>query len=309
MRILITGGAGFIGSALANRLVSSGHEVRVIDNLSAGDPQRLHPHVLFTRGDVADIPKLWTLLQDVNCVYHLAARVSVPESIKYPRDYNHVNVGGTVSVMEAIRDAGVQRVVLASSGAVYGSQPTQPLQESMTPNPDSPYAVSKLSAETYVSTIGALWGIETVSLRIFNAYGAGQQLPASHPPVIPRFLKAALSGASLVVFGDGAQTRDFVYVDDAVEALVSAATAPNINRQVINVGSGEETSIYDLIGAIERVTNLRVDPIFNNTGPGGVDHMRADLTRAKELLNFTPRTSLTDGLRLMVEQDPRFVAV
>jgi UDP-glucose 4-epimerase len=309
MRILITGGAGFIGSALANRLVSSGHEVRVIDNLSAGDPQRLHPNVLFTRGDVADIPKLWTLLQDVNCVYHLAARVSVPESIKYPRDYNHVNVGGTVSVMEAIRDAGVQRVVLASSGAVYGSQATQPLKETMTPNPDSPYAVSKLSAETYVSTIGALWGIETVSLRIFNAYGAGQQLPAAHPPVIPRFLKATMSRASLVVYGDGSQTRDFVHVDDVVEALVSAATAPNINRHVINVGSGIETSIHDLIGAIERVTNVRVDPIFNNAGPGGVHHMRADVTRAKELLNFTPRTSLIDGLRLMVEQDPRFVTV
>src|SRR5688500_6826129 len=132
----------------------------------------------------------------------------------------------------------------------------------MPPNPVSPHAVSKLSAETYVSTIGALWGIETVSLRIFNAYGAGQQLPAAHPPVIPRFLKAALSGASLVVFGDGSQTRDFVYIDDAVEALVSAATAPNINRQVINVGSGEETSIHNRIGAIERVMNVRVHPIF-----------------------------------------------
>ena len=203
MRTLITGGAGFIGSALANRLISDGHEVRVIDNLSAGDPERLHPEVLFTRGDVADIPKLWTLLQDVNCVYHLAARVSVPESIKYPRDYNHVNVGGTVSVMEAIRDAGVQRVVLASSGAVYGAQIDQPLREAMTPNPDSPYAVSKLSAETYVSTIGALWGIETVSLRIFNAYGAGQQLPAAHPPVIPRFLKARRKLDEIVLLPHG----------------------------------------------------------------------------------------------------------
>jgi UDP-glucose 4-epimerase len=135
MRFLITGGAGFIGSVLSNRLAREGHEVRVIDNLTAGDPGRLDERVLFTRGDVADIPKLWTLLQDVSCVYHLAARVSVPESIQYPRDYNHVNVGGTVSVMEAIRDAGVQRVVLTLSGAVYGSQEQRLLHEDLIPNP------------------------------------------------------------------------------------------------------------------------------------------------------------------------------
>lgn len=307
MRFLITGGAGFIGSALANRLVSDGHEVRVIDNLSAGSPERLHPDVLFTRGDVADIPKLWTLLQDVNCVYHLAARVSVPESIKYPRDYNHVNVGGTVSVMEAIRDAGVQRVVLASSGAVYGQQDEQPLRETMPPNPDSPYAVSKLSAETYVSTIGALWEIETVSLRIFNAYGAGQQLPAAHPPVIPRFLKAALTGASLVVYGDGAHTRDFIHIDDVAAALVAAATAPDINRKVINVGSGIETSLLELVAAIEQITGLRLEPIFNTSAMGGVQRMCANVTRMRDLLNMTPNTSLRDGLRLMVERDPRFI--
>ncbi len=309
MRFLVTGGAGFIGSALANRLARDGHEVRVIDNLTAGSPERLDPAVLFTRGDVADIPKLWTLLQDVACVYHLAARVSVPESIKYPRDYNHVNVGGTVSVMEAIRDAGVQRVVLASSGAVYGSQSEQPLRESMTPDPDSPYAVSKLSAESYVHTIGALWGIETVSLRIFNTYGPGQQLPAAHPPVIPHFLKAALSGASLVVFGDGHQTRDFVYLDDIVDSLIAAATAPNINRQVINVGSGTEMSLRGLIAAIEEVTGRHLEPIFNIGGVSGVRRMCADIRRARELLSFQPRVGLHDGLRMMLEFDPRFAAL
>lgn len=307
MRFLITGGAGFIGSSLANRLVHDGHEVRVIDNLTAGDPSHLDPPVLFTRGDVADIPKLWTLLQDVECVYHLAARVSVPESIKYPRDYNHVNVGGTVSVMEAIRDAGVQRVVLTSSGAVYGSQAAQPLREEMTPNPDSPYAVSKLSAEIYVRTIGGLWGIETVSLRIFNAFGPGQQLPVSHPPVIPRLLKAALTGASLVVFGSGEQTRDFVYIDDVVNALIAAATAPNIDRQVINVGSGTQTSINNVIDTIEELLGRHYEPIYNTTiGVSGVDRMCADLSRARELLGFVPRTNLREGLRLTLERDPRF---
>src|SRR3990172_3936063 len=173
MQFLVTGGAGFLGTHLCNRLARDGHTVRALDDLSAGDPSRLAPTVLFTRGDVADIPKLWSLLQGIDCVYHLAARVSVPQSILYPRDYNAVNVGGTVSVMEAMRDAGVLRVVFTSSGAVYGRQSaasSQPVSEDLPPNPDSPYAVSKLAAEHYVRTIGTLWAIETVSLRIFNAY-------------------------------------------------------------------------------------------------------------------------------------------
>ena len=171
MNFLITGGAGFLGSALANRLVHNGHQVRVLDDLSTGDPQALVPEVHFTRGDVNDRPKLWTLMQDVDCVYHLAARVSVPESVLYHREYNTVNVGGTVTLMEAMRDVGVRRVVLISSGAVYGDHNVQPLLESSIPNPRSPYAVSKLAAEYYVRTIGALWKIETVGLRVFNAYG------------------------------------------------------------------------------------------------------------------------------------------
>lgn len=306
MRFLVTGGAGFIGSALSNRLAAQGHEVRVIDNLTSGDPERLDPRVLFTRGDVADIPKLWTVLQDVSCVYHLAARVSVPESIQYPRDYNHVNVGGTVSVMEAMRDAGVQRVVLASSGAVYGSQQEQPLREALVPEPDSPYAVSKFAAETYVRTIGALWGIETVALRIFNAYGPGQQLPASHAPVIPRFIRAALTGASLVIFGDGQQTRDFVYIDDVVDALVAAAIAPDVDKQVINVGSGQETSLNELAHAVGEAVGKRLEPLHNRDRDGGVRHMRADLTRARQLLGFEPEVSLEEGLHFMIKQDNRF---
>jgi UDP-glucose 4-epimerase len=262
--------------------------------------------VLFERGDVADIPKLWTLLQDVACVYHLAARVSVPESIKYPRDYNHVNVGGTVSVMEAMRDAGVQRVVLASSGAVYGQQARQPLSEDMIPNPDSPYAVSKLAAETYVKTLGGLWGIETVALRIFNAYGPGQQLPASHAPVVPRLLKAALTGASLVIFGDGDTTRDFVYVDDVVDALFAAATAEQIDRHVINVGSGVETSLKQLVAAISALTGKDHEALYNPEQSAGVMQMQADLACANKMLGFAPHHSLAEGLHLMAEQDSRF---
>src|SRR5512145_744258 len=276
MNFLITGAAGFLGSTLANQLAREGHQIRGLDDLSAGDPQALGPDVHFTRGDVSDRPKLWTLLQEVDVVYHLAARVSVPESILYPRDYNNVNVGGTVALMEAMRDVGVGRVVLASSGAVYGDLGEQPLRESFTPNPRSPYAVSKLAAEYYVRTIGGLWGIETVSLRIFNAYGPGQHLPASHPPVVPHYLRQALRGGTLVAHGDGAQTRDYIYVDDVVSGLVAAATAPNINGLLINIGSGKETSVRELIKCVQDVTGSNAEVIYNAQISGGVSRMRAD---------------------------------
>lgn len=308
MRFLITGGAGFIGAALANRLVREGHHVRVIDDLSAGDPERLDPRVVFTRGDVRDVPKLWTLLQGVDCVYHLAAKVRVPESVLYPREYNEVNVGGTVSLMVAIRDVGVKRVVLASSGAVYGEQAQQPVREDQRPNPRSPYAVSKLASEYYVNTLGDLYGIETVVLRIFNAYGPGQPLPVSHPPVIPQFMHKAVQGSTLVVFGDGDQTRDFVYIDDVVDALVAAATADNVNRAIINVGSGEETSVNELTRKVSEVVGREVHVIHNRNESGGVSRLVADLSRAERLLGYRPKVKLEEGLRKLLELDPRFWA-
>ncbi len=306
MRFLITGGAGFLGSALANQLVREGHQVRVLDDLNAGDPGRLGRHVYFTRGDVRDIPRLWTLLQGVDCVYHLAARVSVSESILYPRDYNDINVGGTVSVMEAMRDAGIKRVILSSSGALYGEQDQQPIPENAVPHPTSPYAVSKLAAEYYVSTIGALWGIETVALRIFNAYGPGQQLPPAHAPVVPQFMRQTLRGGSLVIFGDGTQTRDFVYLEDVVVALVAAATAKKVNRLVINVGSGQETSIKQLVKEIALVTGRELHILYNRQESGGVSRLVADIRLAREKLGWTPRVDLREGLRRILEEDTRF---
>jgi len=306
MNFLITGAAGFLGSALANQLAREGHQVRGLDDLSTGDPQALAPDVHFTRGDVNDRPKLWTLLQEVDCVYHLAARVSVPESILYPREYNAVNVGGTVSLMEAMRDVGVRRVVLASSGPIYGDQQIQPLTEAQPPKPRSPYAVSKLAAEYYVRTIGALWGIETVCLRIFNAYGPGQHLPPSHPPVVPYFLRQALRGGTLVVHSDGQQTRDYVYVDDVTAAMVAAATAPGLNGLVINVGSSTETSVRDLVGLVLEATRSKANVVYNAQTEGGVSRMCADLNLAAEKLNYKPAIPLEEGLRLTLARDPRF---
>ncbi len=280
--------------------------MRGLDDLSTGDPQSLSPDVLFTRGDVNDRPKLWTLLQEVDCVYHLAARVLVAESVLYPREYSAVNVGGTVSLMEAMRDVGVRRVVFVSSGAVYGDQGDQPLEEGASPNPRSPYAVSKLSAEYYVRTIGDLWAIETVSLRVFNAYGPGQHLPPSHAPVIPNFIRQAVRGGTLVVHSDGSQTRDYVFVDDVVNAMVAAATAQKVNRLVINVGSGEETSVRDLANMVLETTNSSAETMFNPRTDPGVSRMCADLTLARESLGYRPRVSLEEGLRLTLARDPRF---
>jgi UDP-glucose 4-epimerase len=306
MNFLITGAAGFLGSSLANQLAREGHQVRGLDDLSTGNPQALAPDIHFTRGDVNDRPKLWTLLQDVDVVYHLAARVSVPESILYPRDYNDINVGGTVALMEAMRDVGVKRVVLASSGAIYGELIEQPLKETVIANPRSPYAVSKLAAEYYVRTIGSLWNIETVSLRIFNAYGPGQHLPPSNPPVAPHYLRQALRGGTLVAHGDGLQTRDYIYVDDVVSAMVAASTAPNINGLVINIGSGVETSIKDLIRLVLDITGSKANVVYNSQSSGGVSRMKADISLAHEKLRFTPSIKLEDGLRLTLKRDARF---
>jgi len=306
MRVLITGGAGFLGATLANRLVSQGHQVRVLDDLSAGDRERLDRRVAFTRGDTRDIPKLWTLLRGVDCVYHLAARVSVAESVLYPVEYNAVNVGGTVALMTAVRDAQVKRVVLASSGAVYGEQPRQPVSEDAPPHPQTPYAVSKLAAEQYVLAIGALWGIETVILRVFNAYGPGQPLPPAHAPVIPQLLKQALSGGSLVVFGSGEQTRDFVYVSDVADALQAAGTAAGIDRSLINIGSGVEVSINQLVRLVGEVTGRDLHILQSKSESGGVSRLVADLQLAREKLGFRPRVTLEEGLRRTLSEDPQF---
>jgi UDP-glucose 4-epimerase len=300
MRILITGGAGFLGSALANHLMNQGHHVRVIDDLSAGDPSVLDKRVLFTRGDVRDIPKLWTVLRDIDVVYHLAARVSVPESILYPVEYNAVNTGGTVSLMTAMRDAGVGRVVMASSATIYGEQPEQPTRETAEPHPPNPYAVSKLAAEHYVRAIGGLYEIETVILRIFNAYGPGQATPPAHAPVIPKFVGRALSGGSVVIWGDGEQTRDYIYVDDVTTALAAAGEAATADGTIINVGCGRETSVNELTRKIGAAANVEIYPLYNETQSGGIRRSVADITRARELLGWEPQVSLDEGLQRLV---------
>jgi len=246
------------------------------------------------------------MLQGVDCVYHLAARVIVPESVLYPREYNTVNVGGTVTLMEAMRDVGVRRVIFISSGTIYGNQRLQPVRESNRPNPRSPYAVSKLAAEYYIRTIGSLWGIETVCLRVFNAYGPGQRLPLTNAPVIPYCLRQALDNGTIVIHGSGEQTRDYVYIDDVVEAMVAASSVPDINRIIINVGSGKETSINDLVKKVLEITGAKPEIVANQSHDSGPSRMRADLAIAKKKLNFSPKHNLEQGLLKTIEKDSRF---
>jgi UDP-glucose 4-epimerase len=244
----------------------------------------------------------------VQCVYHLAARVLVPESLLYPREYNQVNVGGTVTLMEAMRDVGVRRVVFISSGAIYGNQAVQPVAENATPEPRSPYAVSKLAGEYYVRTIGQLWGIETVVLRVFNAYGPGQHLPPVHAPVIPAFLRQARLNGTLVIHGDGQQSRDYVYLEDVVSGMVAAATNPAANGQIINLGSGQETTVRELAKLAVLVSGGKPEVVYNPRTERGPDRMCADLSLAQQVLNYQPQVSLLDGLRLTLEKDPRLTS-
>lgn len=297
MRFLITGAAGFLGSALANRLVALADVVIGVDDLSAGDQKALNQAVQFVRGDVNDRPTLWSLLQGVDCVYHLAAKVSVQESVLYPREYNYVNVGGTVTLMEAMRDVGVRRVVFISSGTVYGNQPVQPVTEVVSANPRVPYAVSKLAAEYYVKSIGSLWGIETVCLRVFNAYGPGQRIPPVHTPVIPGFLHQAWENGTIVIHGDGNQTRDYVYVDDVVDAMVAASSAADVNKLTINVGSGTETSVRDMARLAVEVTGGHPQVVYNPRNEGGISRLCADISLARELLDYAPKVELVEGLK------------
>lgn len=325
MRFLITGVAGFLGSALAKKLLHERHEVRGLDDLSAGERANIPNEVDFEQGDINDMPKLWKLMNGVDAVIHMAAKVSVRDSTYYPRDYNAVNVGGTLSVLEAMRDTGVKRLVFSSSGALYGAQESQPLHEALSPNPQSPYAVSKLAAEYYIRTTGRMWGLETICLRIFNVYGPGQPLLAANPPVIPQFFKQILSGGSVVVHGDGDQSRDFVYIDDVILALERAATIedlpstnkeglPSANKEtlpsqhvVVNVGSGEDIKMLDLAERIGDIAKKKPAFLMNTDSSAGVTRMRADLKQLEALLGIVPQTTLHTGLRRILEEDPRFM--
>jgi dTDP-glucose 4,6-dehydratase len=303
MRILVTGGAGFIGSNIAERLLSLGHEVTILDDLSTGKMENLrslvdHTRFAFSRGSILDLPLLRELIKGrrIERICHQAARPSVARSIDDPLATHEVNITGTLNVLKAAHEAQCQRVVAASSSSIYGNTPVLPKREDMHYRPRSPYAASKVAGELYLQVFHAVYGLQTVGLRYFNVYGPHQDPNSHYAAVIPKFIRLALNGEPLEIEGDGAQTRDFTYVDDVVGANLSALTAPELHGECVNIGFGEQTSIQSLAETIIRQTRSSSKIIHHDSRPGDVRNSLADITAAKSLLGYKPACRLSDGL-------------
>jgi nucleoside-diphosphate-sugar epimerase len=301
--ILVTGGCGFIGSHLVRHLLAEGCAVRVFDNLSSGYPEMLGealPHVELLVGDLRDAEALRRATRGVAIVFHLAALVSVVQTVEQPLRAYAVNATGTLELLEAARAAGVGRLVQASTCAVYGDSERLPAAEDDPPRPLSPYASSKLAAEYAGQVYSRLYGLEAISLRFFNVYGPRQSPSSPYAAVVPRFIQAYLEGGQPTIYGDGGQTRDFVFVGDVVAALWAAARAEAVAGEVLNVGRGEGWSVLDLARVIGELLQLAVAPRFAPTREGEVRHSRADTQRLERVLGFRPPTSLRDGLAATV---------
>ncbi len=304
MKVLVTGGAGFIGSHLVERLVAEGHETVVLDDLSAGRRENLAAvadRVRLMVGDVRDAAWVERCVQGCARVFHLAAAVSVPHSVAHPEETHEINLRGTLHVLLAARAAGVRRVVFASSAAVYGSEPPLPTREDLPPAPISPYGVEKAAGELYMGLFHRLYGVETVTLRFFNVYGPRQDPRSSYSGVVSRFADAAATGTAVTVFGDGAQTRDFVFVEDVARALTLAGEHPTAPGRTYNIGTGRESSLVRLLDVLEEVAGCR---IVRRSAPPRIGDPRAscaDVSRAREDLGFAASTDLGEGLRRLLQ--------
>jgi UDP-glucose 4-epimerase len=299
---LVTGGAGFIGSHVAHRLVELGHDVRVVDNLSTGNAQNLAgvaDRVELVVGDVQDPDVCRRVVDGVDTVFHLAALGSVPRSLSDAWGSHDANVNATVRLLEACRHGGVRRVVYSSSSSVYGDTPTLPKVETFEPLPRSPYAASKLAGEQYVLAYARGGLVEGVALRYFNVFGPRQSPTGPYAAVIPLFLNAALQGTGAAVFGDGEQTRDFTYIDNVVKANLLAAFGPaaQVNGWVVNVGAGDRTSLNRLLELVRQVSGAEVPAEYRPPRGGDVRDSLAGLERARQVLGYEPDVSLAEGLR------------
>ena len=296
---VVTGGAGFIGSHIVARLAAEQHEVRVVDNLSTGTMENLAPWidtVDFFPKDICDTEALVEVFRGAEYVLHQAAIPSVSRSVDDPVATNRASVDGTLSVLLSAREAGVRRVVYASSSSVYGDASTSPKIETMPTNPLSPYAVSKLAGECYVRAFSAVYGLETVALRYFNIFGPRQDPNSPYSAAIPKFIQTILEGGAPVVYGDGEQTRDFTYVANAVEANVLACHAPEAPGHVFNVGCGGEVSVNGILTMLADILGVAVEAEHVPSRPGEVRHSRASIDAAAKLLGYRPLVSIREGL-------------
>ncbi len=300
---LVTGGAGFIGSHLSERLVRDGHTVRVLDNLSTGsrdNVERLGLGVTFYHGDLQDADLVRAAVRGCDVVFHQAALASVPRSIEKPLDTHGACVTGTVVLLDEARKAKVRRVVYAASSSAYGNQPVMPKHEGQLPQPLSPYAAAKLAAELYMEAFASSYGLETVRLRYFNVFGERQDPNSPYSAVIPRFVSALLAAHPPTIYGTGEQSRDFTYVANVVQANVLAATAPGVSGKVFNAACGGSLSLLELLSAICRQLDKPFAPVFESARVGDVLHSWADISAAQRELGYQPVVSLEEGLRRTV---------
>jgi nucleoside-diphosphate-sugar epimerase len=300
---LVTGGAGFIGSHLAEELRRRGEHVRVVDNLSTGKRPNLDhiAGVEFIEGDLADLDVARRAVDNCEYVLHQAAIPSVPRSVKDPITSNRANIDATLNLLVAARDAGVRRVVFAGSSSAYGDTPTLPKREDMPTGPLSPYALQKLVGEQYMQMFTTLYGLETVSIRYFNVFGPRQDPSSPYSGVISLFITALLAGRAPIIYGDGEQTRDFTYVANVVDGVLKAAQAPDASGAVINVATGGRISLNALFTTLQRIIGGNLTPTYAEPRAGDVRDSQADIGRAQALLGYAPTVDFEDGLRRTVD--------
>lgn len=301
MRYLVTGGAGFIGSNTVDELVQRGHSVVVLDDFSAGKEDNLaeiRNKITIIKGSITDIEVVRKAMHEAEFVLHLAARTSVPRSVKDPLETNRINVEGTLNVLVAAKELRVKRVVFAASSSAYGETPTLPKVESMQPAPISPYGVTKYVGEIYGQAFLKCYGLETVSLRYFNIFGPRQDPGSPYSGVLAKFCTAFLEDTPPVVFGDGEQTRDFTFVDNAVHANLLACEAPNVAGKVFNVGCGDRISLNQVLAALGKVTGKPLQAQYDAPREGDIRDSQADISEARRYLGYAPQVGFQEGLEL-----------
>jgi nucleoside-diphosphate-sugar epimerase len=304
LKVLVTGGGGFIGSHTVDRLLADGHDVRVLDNFTTGRRENLldvRADIEVVEGDIQSYERVSNAVRGCEIVLHEAALPSVPRSVQDPLTSNATNVTGTLNVLLASRDAGVERVVYASSSSIYGANPELPKHEALLPQPISPYAVAKLAGEGFCRSFWEVFGLETVALRYFNVFGPRQDPLSQYAAVIPNFATALMNGRPPRVFGDGEQSRDFTYVANVVEGNVLAMDADGVDGRVFNIAAGQRTSLNALLRTLEGLTGHHVEPSYGEPRPGDVRHSQADVSAAERDLGFRPEVSVEEGLRLTLD--------